>query len=648
MAGLAACLVLWVKVDRGVFPSGRGRLAWAAIERGTRRRLGKEVPMSTRRRGPSLLASLFLASLLAACSGGASPSPGPSGPSAPTGTVGLTVLGNGTDVFGPYAVDANVKARVLDTDALNAAGRLVFDPAVQEYRYEEAAGRTINEYASHLGATLGLSGSYLFFSAELQSSFSSDAYRRTEYSYASIIERHWAHSLKVEPGLWGSGERLRPFLTPLARQAINDTDPTGKRWTPAEVIQVYGTHVLTGIYAGGRLDYHLAVQVMDAANETNVMAFAKAKYGSSYASAEISGGLESSVREVMEQYNRVGPVISAKGGAAQYANPTNDDDYKAWKASLSTNPVYCGIVSGGLTGLWELAETPARRAELQAAFAAYAVGKESEYAPLFTKITDLKVINAGKSTAVTLPAGYQLLRALSGDTASGDLNMGIWNDTQEADQVYLAYLAQPTAAPVGVASLHLQSSDATFDGLLNGGATHEALYGPAEAGCTANAGVDLNAGTCGGASLGEWYSGWCAFYFWNASCPTAATPLTLHFQKETATTRPARCVVMGDELAIDVNQPAETRAAHIWWGPPDVNADGKVGDAADAAWVLSHVTWVRNRTDDGLVNLNQGVQSFARYDWYDCGLGEGWDDAWANPVSALSDAQYLGYCPDSP
>jgi hypothetical protein len=173
----------------------------------------------------SLALLLLLSAGLSGCGGSSKTETPPLNPVDPT-TKGMNVLGSGTDVFGAYAVESNVKGRVLDVTALNAAGLLVYSPDVQESRYEEASGSTVSEYASSLATSLGLSGNYMFFSAEIKAAYAQDTYRKTGYSYASIIERHWKHSLKVEPGLWTSAAKLRPYLTTLARQAINDTDST--------------------------------------------------------------------------------------------------------------------------------------------------------------------------------------------------------------------------------------------------------------------------------------------------------------------------------------------------------------------------------------------------------------------------------------
>jgi hypothetical protein len=556
----------------------------------------------------------------------------------------MNVLGAGTDVFGPYAVESNVKGRILDVEKLNAAGQIVHNPDVQEYRCEEAEGRTVSEYVTHLAVSTGVTGSYMFFSAEVKAAFSQDAYRKTEYSYASIFERHWKHSLKLESGLWTSPDRLRPYLTSLARQAIDDTDSTGKQWSGADVIAAFGTHVMTGIYVGARLDYHLAIQILNTQHQTSLMAYAKAKYASRFASAGVSVSIDAATESAMDAYSRVGPVINAKGGAAQYAHPEDDDDYQLWKASLDEAPVFCGVIQGGLLGVWELAPTPARRAELLAAYEDYAEGQAAAFVPLAEKITDLVVLNAGTGTSVTPPTGYALLRSLSGDTVAGDLSRDIWYDTRRADHVYVAYKSEVTAEPVGIASLHVASSDAATSDYLFGGVPHDTLYGVGAPGCTANGTVDLNATTCGAASIWDWYSGWCAVYFWSAQCTAPGTPLFLHHVIQTSETEPIRCIVLGDEVAKDSNQTVPTRSGHIWWGPSDVNHDGNVGDAADAAWVLDHVTWVSSATDGTPVNVNLGTQSYHRYDWYDCGLGQGYDEGWIHARDLPEDAQYIGVC----
>jgi hypothetical protein len=232
---------------------------------------------------------------------------------------------------------------------------------------------------------------------------------------------------------------------------------------------------------------------------------------------------------------------------------------------------------------------------------------------------------------------------------------GIWYDTALSKRVYLAYRSEVTEEPVGIAELHVDSTDADVRALFFGADGHNAIYGAANQGCLANAVPalhDLNSGTCKSFSWNEHL--WCAYYVWDCSCTGGAgTPLFLHYVKETSTpptplapplTDAIRCVVVGDQVAVDATRTMDERAGHIFWGPEDANHDGKV-DPRDARWVLDHVRWLRNRTNDGLVNLNHGTQNFHRCGYFDCFFGgSACDYADFNLPNALADAQYLGVC----
>jgi hypothetical protein len=585
-----------------------------------------------------VVAAVVCAACSGSKSGGTAP---PAGPPIDLSVKGADVLGKGTDVFGAYAVEENVKGQLLDLPALNSAGYLVYSANVEESRYEEAAGRTVADYTSRLAVNVGLSGEYKVFAAEVKANYTEAYARRDDYSFASIIERHWKHAVRVAPGVWGSGAHLRPYLTTLARRAIDDDDPV-KRWSGAEVIAAYGTHVMNGVYVGGRLDYHLAIQILSAAHESSLSAYAKFNYKSLFASAELTAGLDAGVRTAMDAYNRYGPVINAKGGDAQYANPASDAQYALWKASLDTNPVFCGIIQGGLLGIWELAPTPARRQELLDAFEAYARTQDASLVPLVQRITGLTVVNAGQGTSVTPPPGYALITSLANETVGGSLNKGIVNDTVGADNVYLAYKAEVTEDPIGIAGVHVATSDPDTDVLFFGPGGHAGAFDPGS--CTTASSVNLNAGTCGSANI--WEEWGCSIWGWVGGCAAPGTPLYLHVEPELAST-PIRCVVVGDAVAVDLNQAPDVRAAHIYWGPRDANRDGRTPGIEDARWVLDHVRWLVRTGTDTLVNLNQGVQSFQRYDWWG-GCNDMWDDAWWHALSDPVDAQYLGVCYPEP
>jgi hypothetical protein len=178
--------------------------------------------------------------------------------------------------------------------------------------------------------------------------------------------------------------------------------------------------------------------------------------------------------------------------------------------------------------------------------------------------------------------------------------------------------------------------------------THDDIYGVDSPGCLANASVNLNSGTCAAGYNNEYYSTCCVIYYWNPKCLAENDlELYLHYAQQQPESYPITCIVLGDYVAINVNQNLETRKQHIFWGPADANKDGAV-DGDDAAYVLENVQWVRKASDDKLANLNWNTQSYAVWDWYSCDWfvcsDRGWDDGWIHGYEATVDAQYIGYC----
>ena len=197
------------------------------------------------------------------------------GSSVDPATPGYTELGCGTDVFEEYASENNVKGRVLNIGALNAQKLLVLNPSVQEGKIQRVSGTSVSEYASELGVTVGLKGSYMWFSASVKTAFTDNTYRMSEYSYVTLMERHCKNSLKIVNTKWDPAY-LKSYLTDDAKMASNNTD-SQKNWSPKEIISTFGTHVMVGIFTGARLDYNLSIKITNTSQQKNLQAYAEAK-----------------------------------------------------------------------------------------------------------------------------------------------------------------------------------------------------------------------------------------------------------------------------------------------------------------------------------------------------------------------------------
>ncbi len=324
------------------------------------------------------LLMILLALFVINCGGGSSDDDN-SGSSVDPGTPGYTELGCGTDVFEEYATENNVKGRVLDIDALNNRKLLVLNTSVQEGIIQRVSGTSVNEYASELGVTVGLSGSYKWFSASIKTAFTDNTYRMSQYSYVTLMERHYKNSLKIVNTSWDA-DSLFSYLTNEADMAINNTDPQ-KDWTPEQVISTFGTHVMVGIFTGARLDYNLSISITDAYHQTYLQSYAEMKANLKFASASFSAGMDQSTYNAMSTYEQRENIL-AKGGNEQYARPGDDADYNTWKDSIDSNPAFVGIIKNALVPIWAFADDPARMAAIENYYMEYALGKDTDFTPL--------------------------------------------------------------------------------------------------------------------------------------------------------------------------------------------------------------------------------------------------------------------------
>lgn len=561
-------------------------------------------------------------------------------------TKGMESLGCGTDIFGEYAVESNIKGRVLDLDALNADHMLVLNPLVEERYYQTIVGNTISEYASRLSASVGIYGSYKFFSASIKTSFTGETYRKTEFSYATIMETNWKHSLKVQTDRWHA-EYLKNYLTPEAKKAINNSDEL-RKWTAGDLIASYGTHVMAGIYVGARLDYHLAVNIEDQKYTKELDSYASAKFKGIFASAGIETDISNNVETKMNRYEKR-QNIKSKGGDSQYANPTDEDDYDQWHKSINTNPVFCGIIKNALIPIWEFADTAGRKDEIMEYYKKYAEDKESDFEPISPARKIVTAIVITENMPTTLP-GYELLKDYNYNKKPekayvvdyGYVNRGVSSKRtprrqhdriMEATKIWISYKAV----------MEDETTEAPINGIyiFPGNSEPEKLYGPHE-----KLNVDMNTDTCKEPVF--WHTNpcpkWipkCAYWCDNVKCKKENdNHLYLHYTKrsETHADAPIRCLVLGNEVALDKSKPFEDRKKAIWWGPQDMNDDGIVDDL-DAQHVLNKVVWASDPY--GLpINLNLGAKNYYVYD-YECP----WGCCWVKTKIFPSPAQYIGYVP---
>lgn len=277
---------------------------------------------------------------------------------------GMEVLGSGYNVTGNYADVADVKAVVLDLAALQTAN-LLRQVQYERATYHVVSGEDSHEYQRSLSAKVRVTGSAFGFSGALRASFKQDRYESRHYSFAtvqSVIRKHGLRvALSVQP------EELREFLAPAAAAAINDPSVG-----PEYIFETFGTHVLTGIIVGGRLDYSTSANMSFERQDRSIDVYARASFKNVFASASIEA--EATDDLSWSEYSATEEKhLEVYGGRSEYGQYIMTEGvYESWIESIDENSVFMDFESTGLLGIWQLANDVARRGELERAWNAYA------------------------------------------------------------------------------------------------------------------------------------------------------------------------------------------------------------------------------------------------------------------------------------
>jgi len=317
---------------------------------------------------------LFSTLLLVACNESSEELPGPYEPIEDGDLIsGIENLGSGYDVFDVFADASKVKAPILDYSSLNEDG-LVELKSLEHSSFQTTSGSSIAEYSSSMSVSAGLSGSYMYFSGSVKTNFSESRYSYDTYSFATYHSMINKYQFRL-PADWNA-EDLKPYMTSQAKNKINDPSIS-----PEEIFQIYGTHCLTGIVIGGRLDYSISGRTSDLKTNVGIAVYAEASFSMGLGSGSMNTSViseeelhtfESSMEKHLEVY----------GGSSELGQHIIiKDDYDAWINSIDNNQVFCNFTQNGLLPVWYFCDDQTRKDELEAAYAYWAENREIQVNP---------------------------------------------------------------------------------------------------------------------------------------------------------------------------------------------------------------------------------------------------------------------------
>lgn len=219
----------------------------------------------------------------------------------------------------------------------------------QQFRTTRNEYKNSEETKTGFAASVGLTGSYGFFSGSVQASHSRE-------SYASYTGYNFGFNAFVNPGSLSfyrpnGVAAIKAYLVPELLTALNGI---GNLQQAADFTERYGTHLITGVNLGGALYIGVIANTADESSKMSTSAEVQAEYSavsSMSAAAKATATLDTKFQS--ESYQSTIHTIGGSIQAAAKLNVADPNTFSEWAATCTAESVL-GI--SNTIELWELAE----------------------------------------------------------------------------------------------------------------------------------------------------------------------------------------------------------------------------------------------------------------------------------------------------
>ena len=279
---------------------------------------------------------------------------------------GLSYLGRGYNIFGDYAVpdtSKGLKEPVLDYSKMVDCREIKkMEPSNKDSLFENIQ-RSAYDYCKTSTTSVKVGGGAMGFSASVSTNFGSmnssskNKYLATQTKWVKLYEYSLANPIYFD---------YSNFLLPSVQMALNDTSVS-----PAKILDTYGTHVMTSVWIGGRMDYNCSVESQSSESFSSFEMNVKASYSVGFAggSASVGTATSESVKRFNSTTNRNVIFYGGTGSTGKIMNPNQAADaMDAWRNSLDASPTFTDFGGQDLKPIWELCSTKARSDAIKAEF----------------------------------------------------------------------------------------------------------------------------------------------------------------------------------------------------------------------------------------------------------------------------------------
>ena len=226
-------------------------------------------------------------------------------------------------------------------------------------------GETGADYCKKITSSVRLGGLALF-GGTLNNKFGSDYSYSAKYGFGSYDMNICLSRVEIN----FPPDSLKRYLSDAFRADVNNADPE-------YIIQKYGTHVLTNIYLGGRLQIMYRSFASSFKRTTIIeagMGFSIQKIFSQNIGSTTEETLASQNKEQVIAYKTIGGDVTRSlfGKIDLGSSDPVTVDISNWQASCNLdNAVLTDVYPGSLVPIYEVVENPKRRADLKIAVERY-------------------------------------------------------------------------------------------------------------------------------------------------------------------------------------------------------------------------------------------------------------------------------------
>ena len=274
------------------------------------------------------------------------------------------ILGYGYDITGPYLDTKSSRAIVFDTNKLLEKG-LITPYKLEESRFRYSSGKDVIDFTTNMSSSLQMSTPGILKvigGASLNIAFGGNSHYNSDYSFAYCTQQYIDSRYRI------SEADINVLKTCLTKQFIERLST----YTPEQIVEEYGTHVLKDIYLGAKFEVYYMAKSTSSSKKESINAGLGASLFSLFkmdGKFQYDESLAITNKEQSLYYFTIGgdPAVGVQGSL----NPENSPsiDIGKWMASVkSSTPKFIDVDnnSQSFIPIYELVTDPTKKQTLKA------------------------------------------------------------------------------------------------------------------------------------------------------------------------------------------------------------------------------------------------------------------------------------------